>query len=32
MPFALNYRPSHEAAEQALDSEQALAAIEKGVA
>ena len=30
VPFALNYRPSHEAAEQALDPEQALAAIEKG--
>ncbi|HEV8518153.1 MAG TPA: glycoside hydrolase family 15 protein [Burkholderiales bacterium] len=30
VPFALNYRPSHEAAQQALDPEQALTKIEKG--
>ena len=32
VPFALNYRPSHEAAQHAVDPEQALAATEKRVA
>ena len=32
MPFALNYRPSHEAMQPAIDPEQALTATENGVA
>jgi len=30
IPFSLNYRPSHEADQQAIDAEQALAATENG--